>query len=111
LLIFPIPLIEQNIPPLVVTTISMGIGAGILLGVGLAYQGLPALSYKAWGIIAWLAIVNNMEEILYDLGQVKVHIRQFMNEPSQVLLHNIKTRMRLLSGEIKDLSRQVVAVI
>lgn len=49
---------DQEIPPLVVTTISMGIGAGILLGVGLTYQGLPALSYKAWGIIAWLAIVN-----------------------------------------------------
>ncbi len=44
--------------PVVVTAISMGVGAVLLLGVGLATQGLPALSAQGWGIIAWLAVVN-----------------------------------------------------
>ncbi len=44
--------------PIVVTAISMGVGAVLLLGVGLATQGLPKLSATGWGIVAWLAVVN-----------------------------------------------------
>ena len=44
--------------PLVVTAISMGIGAACLLAVGIGIQGLPALSAASWGIIGWLAVVN-----------------------------------------------------
>lgn len=44
--------------PLVVTGISMGIGAVILLSVGLIAEGLPSLSASSWGVIAWLAVVN-----------------------------------------------------
>ena len=44
--------------PIVVTTISMGFGALLMLGAGLGTQGLPALSLKGWGIIVWLAVVN-----------------------------------------------------
>lgn len=46
------------IPPLVVTVISMGIGAMLLMTVGLAMQGLPPLSLRSWAIIGWLAVVN-----------------------------------------------------
>ena len=45
-------------PPLVVTTISMGVGATLLLAVGLISQGMPIISAKGWAIIAWLAVVN-----------------------------------------------------
>lgn len=48
----------KSIPPLVVTVVSMGIGALILLAVGLAVEGWPALSLANWGVIAWLALVN-----------------------------------------------------
>lgn len=48
----------STIPPLVVTVISMGIGAILLLGTGLAVQGLPPLSWSSWAIIGWLAVVN-----------------------------------------------------
>ena len=48
----------KAIPPLVVTAISMGVGAVTLLGVGLAVQGLPPVSPAGWGIILWLAVVN-----------------------------------------------------
>jgi drug/metabolite transporter (DMT)-like permease len=44
--------------PLLVTWVSMGIGAAILLVGGIAGQGLPALNLSNWLIIAWLAAVN-----------------------------------------------------
>src|SRR5690606_29520081 len=47
------------IPPLQVTVISMGIGAALLLGTGLATQGLPRLDLTHWAIIGWLAVVNS----------------------------------------------------
>lgn len=45
--------------PALVTVVSMGIGAGILLAAGLALQGFPRLSLVNWLIIAWLAGVNS----------------------------------------------------
>ena len=49
---------EKAIPPLVVTVVSMGIGALVLLAAGLAIDGLPSLSANNWGVIIWLAAVN-----------------------------------------------------
>ncbi len=44
--------------PLAVTVVSMGIGAALLLAVGIAIEGLPTLSLQSWGILLWLALVN-----------------------------------------------------
>jgi len=49
---------EKTIPPLVVTVVSMGVGAISLLGIGLAVQGFPPISPTGWAIIVWLAVVN-----------------------------------------------------
>jgi drug/metabolite transporter (DMT)-like permease len=49
---------KQTIPSTVVTVISMGIGALVILGIGLAVQGLPPLSRNGWIVIGWLAVVN-----------------------------------------------------
>lgn len=49
---------RQSIPPLVVTTVSMGFGAVVLLIVGGFAQGIPSLGLAHWAIIAWLAVVN-----------------------------------------------------
>jgi drug/metabolite transporter (DMT)-like permease len=49
---------RADLPPLLVTTVSMGFGALLLLGGGLAVQGLPRLSLSGWLIIGWLAVVN-----------------------------------------------------
>jgi len=49
---------EKKIPPLLVTVISMGVGAAFLLGTGLAVQGLPPLSLTSWAVIVWLAVIN-----------------------------------------------------
>jgi len=53
-----------DLSPLTVTTVSMGIGAFLLLGAGLLIQGMPDFrtspggALSALGIIIWLAVVN-----------------------------------------------------
>lgn len=49
---------EGHLRPLTITTVSMGIGATILLIAGLTTQRMPSLSWQSWAIIAWLAIIN-----------------------------------------------------
>jgi drug/metabolite transporter (DMT)-like permease len=49
---------QANIAPVVVTALSMGIGAVILTAGGLAIEGIPAISARAWLIIVWLAVIN-----------------------------------------------------
>jgi drug/metabolite transporter (DMT)-like permease len=40
------------------TAVSMAVGSAVLLSVGLAVEGLPRLTFEAWLIIGWLALVN-----------------------------------------------------
>ena len=49
---------EGRIPSIVVTTISMGVGAVVLLVAGFMTERLPRLELLHWGILAWLAVVN-----------------------------------------------------
>lgn len=49
---------RKDISPFVVTFISMGIGAVILLTVGLASNGFPVISVKNWLFLIWLAVIN-----------------------------------------------------
>jgi drug/metabolite transporter (DMT)-like permease len=49
---------EEQLHPLMVTVVSMGVGAVILLAGGLTTHGLPELSWRSWGLIVWLAAVN-----------------------------------------------------
>ncbi|MFQ5951134.1 MAG: DMT family transporter [Candidatus Geothermarchaeales archaeon] len=47
-----------DIDPLTVTAVSMGVGAVVLLAMGILTEGLPVLSLVNWAIIGWLALVN-----------------------------------------------------
>lgn len=49
---------DRTLSALGVTTGSMTIGGVVLLGSGLALQGLPVLSSRSWLIVGWLALVN-----------------------------------------------------
>ena len=49
---------NKNISPIVVTFISMGIGALILLIIGITMSGLPVISLKTWLFLIWLAVIN-----------------------------------------------------
>lgn len=48
----------SRLSPLVITTVSMGLGGGLLLGIGALTQGFGELGPRQWVIIAWLAIIN-----------------------------------------------------
>ncbi len=49
---------EGNLSPVVVTALSMSVGAALLVVVGVALEGFPTVSPRAWLIIGWLAVVN-----------------------------------------------------
>jgi drug/metabolite transporter (DMT)-like permease len=44
--------------PLVVTAVSMGSGAVVLLVIGIVVEGLPRVTPGGWVLIGWLAVVN-----------------------------------------------------
>lgn len=48
-----------ELSPMAVTVVTMGIGAVVLLGGGVAAQGWPQLTLVHWLIIVWLAVVNS----------------------------------------------------
>jgi drug/metabolite transporter (DMT)-like permease len=50
---------SDELSPLAVTVVTMGIGSVLLLAVGVATQGLPRLTLANWAIVAWLAVVNS----------------------------------------------------
>lgn len=50
---------RDELEPLLVTVVSMGIGAFTLLVGGIAWQGLPPLTLTHWATILWLAVVNS----------------------------------------------------
>jgi drug/metabolite transporter (DMT)-like permease len=49
---------QRDLEPIKVTLVSMGVGAFVLLTIGIRFQGLPQLTLTNWAIIAWLAVVN-----------------------------------------------------
>jgi drug/metabolite transporter (DMT)-like permease len=49
---------QRSIDPISVTTISMGIGASLLLGIGLTAEPAPNMNMNNWLIVLFLAVVN-----------------------------------------------------
>jgi drug/metabolite transporter (DMT)-like permease len=49
---------EAAIPPLLVAFVSMGVGAALLLAVGITLQGLPPFTLRNTALIVYLAVVN-----------------------------------------------------
>lgn len=49
---------QRRLNPLLVTTVSMGVGGVLMLVIGVVTQGFGALTLAGWGIIGWLALVN-----------------------------------------------------
>ncbi|MEM7032426.1 MAG: DMT family transporter [Chloroflexota bacterium] len=49
---------NKQLSPLTITTVSMGIGAILLLSTGLTIQGMPTLDWQSWAIIVWLSVIN-----------------------------------------------------
>jgi drug/metabolite transporter (DMT)-like permease len=49
---------QEKLNPLVVTTVSMGIGGVLMLVIGVFTQGMGSLNPAQWALIGWLAVVN-----------------------------------------------------
>lgn len=49
---------RRMLDPLIVTTVSMGVGGLLMLGIGIFTQGMGTLNLEQWAIIGWLALVN-----------------------------------------------------
>jgi drug/metabolite transporter (DMT)-like permease len=50
--------LQEHLPPLTVTFVSMGVGSIVLLVIGVTTQGMGIVTLTDWMIIAWLAVVN-----------------------------------------------------
>ena len=62
---------RADLSPVVVTALSMAIGAAILIIIGLSTEGFPTVSLRAWLIIAWLALVNTA--LAFTLWNLSLH--------------------------------------
>lgn len=49
---------QMSLPPVLITVVSMGIGAAALLMVSAATEAFPPLRPESWLMIGWLALVN-----------------------------------------------------
>jgi drug/metabolite transporter (DMT)-like permease len=49
---------QEDLEPLLVTVVSMGVGGILLLLTGVVVQGFPSFGLTSWAIIGWLALVN-----------------------------------------------------
>lgn len=49
---------ELSVPPVLITAISMSVGAPLLLAAGLILEGPPHLTFRLVLIVCWLAVVN-----------------------------------------------------
>ena len=47
-----------RLPAVTVTAVSMAIGAGVLVFVGIGAEGIPEITTRGWILIVWLATVN-----------------------------------------------------
>jgi len=61
---------DGGLSPLLVTFVSMGIGAVLLLVAGVLLQGVGELGWRQWAIIVWLAVVNTA--LAYTLWNISL---------------------------------------
>jgi drug/metabolite transporter (DMT)-like permease len=108
---------DLSLPPLLVTFVSMSIGAGLLLATGLVLQGLGHPTLQDWGIIAWLAVVNTAfaftlwNNTLRTLTAVESSILNSLMMPQIALMAVIFLGEKLSLKEIAGLVLVGVGVI
>jgi drug/metabolite transporter (DMT)-like permease len=108
---------DLSLPPLLVTFVSMGVGAALLLGTGLALQGFGQPTPLDWGIIAWLAVVNTAfaftlwNNTLRTLTAVESSILNSLMMPQIALMAVIFLGEKLAGREIIGLVLVGVGVI
>jgi len=108
---------DGSLSPLLVTFVSMGIGAVLLLWTGLAVQGFGQPTRLDWGIIAWLAVVNTAfaftlwNNTLRTLTAVESSILNSLMMPQIALMAVVFLGEKLAVKEIVGLVLVGIAVI
>lgn len=101
---------DTHLPPLLVTFVSMSIGATVLLGAGVAAQGWPALGPREGSIVAWLAIVNTAFAFTLWNRSLRVLTAVESSVLNGLMLPQIALLAVLFLGERLS-GRQVVALV
>ncbi|MCP4426544.1 MAG: EamA family transporter [Chloroflexi bacterium] len=101
---------DAKISPLVVTDISMGIGALVLLGIGVAVEGIPQINLSAWMVIVWLAVVNTALAFLLWNKTLQILTAVESSIVNNTMLIQIAVLAWLFLGE-KLVARDIVGLI
>ncbi len=101
---------DTHLPPLLVTFVSMSIGAAALLGAGVAAQGWPAFGPRELAIVAWLAIVNTAFAFTLWNRSLRVLTAVESSVLNGLMLPQIALLAVLFLGESLS-GRQVVALV
>jgi drug/metabolite transporter (DMT)-like permease len=84
---------SEDLSPLAVTVVTMGIGSVLLLATGVAFQGLPRLTLVNWAIVLWLAVVNSA--LAYTLWNRTLRVLSAME--SSILNNTMLFQVALLA--------------
>jgi drug/metabolite transporter (DMT)-like permease len=105
---------SATLSPVAITGTSMGMGSLLLLAVGLGTQGLPAIGWQSWGIIAWLAVVNTA----FAFTLYNYTLQRLSAAESSVIINTMLIQIALLAwlflGEslgVKELVGLALAVL
>ena len=99
-----------TLPASLVTAVSMGVGAGLLLAAGVATQGVPTLSPRGWAIVAWLAVVNTA----FAFWLWNLTLRRLSAVESSVVNNTMLIQIAVLAWLFLDeplAARQVVGLV
>jgi drug/metabolite transporter (DMT)-like permease len=99
-----------ELSPMVVTVVTMGMGAAVLLGGGVATQGWPHLTLTHWLIILWLAAVNSA--FAFTLWNLTLRTLSAMESSilNNTMLFQIAVLAWVFLGE-RLTSRQIVGLV
>lgn len=98
---------RQHLSPIVVTAVSMTIGAVLLLGAGLITEGIPRLSTTAIVVIVWLAVINTA--LAFTLWNTS--LRRLAAVESAAINNTMLIQIAVLAWIFLDESPGIVGVI
>lgn len=101
---------RSGLSPLLVTTVSMGIGGVLLFGIGAFSQGFGPLDGRGLLIIAWLAVVNTAVAFTWYNATLRTLTAVESSVINNTMLPQIAVLAWLFLGESLNL-RQIVGIL
>lgn len=101
---------QSGLPPIIITTVSMGIGGLILLVAGATIQGFGQLTLMQWLITGWLAIVNTAVAFTLWNNTLRTLTAVESSIINSMMLPQIAILAWLFLGEPLNL-RQIIGIV